>query len=511
MFFICTTIPYINGTPHLGHLLEAVFHDTIFRYQKRLMKGDVRFSMGLDQHGLKIFQKAESEGKKVQDYVAEKSQVFKDLWQKMEILNTDFVETSSPKHRQISQMIWKILLEKGLIYKKSYTGLYCVGDEAFVSKGQLRENGMCPNHDEFPIEMQEENYFFKLSDFQAQIKDYLQTADIRPEKVRNEWLNFVKEGLEDISISRDKKNLTWGVPVPDDENQVMYVWFEALLNYLTAVMDFSGKYDEELVNSKDGKNDDVSIAATEQVLHQLTHRLPINFMFIGKDMPKFHLVIWIGMLTALGLPLTKTSMVHGFINDKNGRKMSKSLGNGVSPDELLEKFGLDGTRYVMMYEINHQDDTDFNWEKVIENYNANLANNIGNLVIRITNLIEKYFGGLIDVESVDLDSDLLAKIDLKPVYQALEDFNPSSSLAEIFKQYRLINQFLEEKQPWILAKDMDKNRAKVENILTQAAVATKELAKALSIFLPIAGSEIIDIFSQDKITKAKVLFKKTLS
>jgi methionyl-tRNA synthetase len=503
MFYITTTIPYINGTPHLGHLLEAVFNDTIFRYQKRLMKQEVKFSMGLDQHGLKIYQKAKQEGLKVQEYVKKQSAVFKDLWTRLEILPTNFIETSSQKHQAMAKLVWQKLLDKNLIYKKKYQGLYCVGDEAFVSPSQLREGGLCPNHDEKPVEMSEENYFFKLSEFTDSILEFLHSSDIRPAKIKSEWINFVKEGLEDISISREKSNLPWGIAVPNDENQVMYVWFEALINYLTALPE--NELLEDLVKDFSNQNQD-------KVWHQIEHRMPIDLVYLGKDIAKFHLVVWVGMLFGLGLEPTKTSLIHGFINDKDGRKMSKSLGNGVSPEELIEKFGYDGTRYVILAEMNLVDDTNFDWSRIIDSYNANLADNLGNLLMRVTTLINKHFGGLIDLESIDILNaekyDLLSKLDLNSVYKYLDNYQPDLAIKDLFKQITKINQYLEEQKPWTLAKEFDKNRAKIESILAQSALSLIQIATALSIFMPETGEKIYQTLKSDRITKADIMFSK---
>ena len=503
MFYITTPIPYINGSPHLGHLLEAVFNDTIFRYQQRLMKQEVKFSMGLDQHGLKIYQKAQKEGLQVQDYVKKQSKVFTDIWEKFEINPTNFIQTSSPEHKAMSQLIWQKLLDKKLIYKKKYQGLYCVGDEAFVSSGQLRAGGFCPNHDEKPIEMSEENYFFKLSEFSDSILEFLNDGDIRPVKIKQEWINFVKEGLEDISISREKSNLSWGVPVEKDENQVMYVWFEALINYLTALPE--DEILEALVQNPTSENQ-------HKVWHQLEHRMPIDLIYLGKDIAKFHLVVWIGILFGLGFKPTKTSLIHGFINDKDGRKMSKSLGNGVLPEELIEKFGYDGTRYIMLSEMNLVDDTNFDWERVINSYNANLADNLGNLLMRVTTLIDKHFAGIIDIEGIDIldleKYELLSKLDLTSLYKDLENYQPDLAIKDLFKQITKINQYLEEKKPWTLAKDFDKNKFEVESILAQSALALIEISKALSVFMPETGEKIYEILRSDRILKAEIMFKK---
>ncbi len=505
MYYITTPIPYANGKAHLGHVLEVVFNDVIARYKRRLMQEEVKFQIGADQHGMKILRKANKEGLNPKDFVKQNARQFIDLWDKLEISYTDFIETASPGHYAVSQILWKEMVKKNFIYKKTYQGLYCIGDEAFVSKGQLRENGMCPNHDEYPVEMKEENYFFKLSEFTEDIARFLKFSDIRPEKIRQEWVNFLESGLEDISISREKKTLSWGVPVPNDESQVMYVWFEALINYLTALVP-KENLDKYL------QFPDQQEQLSQEIIQIIKSKLPINQIYMGKDMPKFHLIVWIGILTALGFPLTKTNLIHGFINDAKGKKFSKSLGNGVYPEELLEKFGIDGTRFVMITEVNPLDDTNFDWERVINSYNANLADNIGNLVIRVTNLIEKYFAGNVYLDEIDiLDTDkyqLLSKITVEKIYKHLENLEPQESIKEILSQFSLINQYLEETKPWTLAKNMEANQEKIKQILLESAKAIFELAKPLSIFLPASGEKIIETLSADRITKSEIMFNK---
>lgn len=498
MFYITSTIPYVNGQPHLGHLLEAIFNDTLARYKRRSLTEPVIFSMGLDQHGLKVYRKAEELGLPVQKYVNGESKKFKDLWKKLEITNDVFIETSSSKHRVVSQIFWEKLVKKGFIYKKTYTGLYCVGDEAFVSKGQLRENGMCPNHDELPIEMQEENYFFKLSAFTDQVKDYLKNSDIRPDRVRLEWLNFLEDGLDDISISREKKNLPWGIPVPGDEEQVMYVWFEALLNYLTGLVDEEST--DKFLEFPLQKDE-----FTKEIWDQIEKQLPINTIYLGKDIAKFHLVVWPAMLLAAGLKLTKTNLIHGFINDSLGRKFSKSLGNGVMPSELIEKFGGEGLRFIMNHEMNAIDDTNFDWDRVTASYNANLADNLGNLVVRVSNLVQNYVDGIVVLDAVEDEKQI---VDLSQIYLELENYNPQKALQNLFAESTKINQFLEETKPWTLAKDMAKNQERIREILTICVVSLIEIGKAISIFMPETGEKIYQVFSADRISKAPIMFEK---
>ncbi len=531
MFYITTPIPYVNGDAHLGHLLEALFNDTLARYKRRLLTEQVIFSMGLDQHGLKIHQKAVETKMETGEFVKIESDKFKKLWADFEITHDVFVETSSNEHKIVAQLVWKKLAAKNLIYKKSYTGLYCVGCEAFYSEGQLTEQGDCPIHGTKPIEMSEENYFFKLSHFQDNVLEFLKNAKIAPDGYRKEWLNFTEKGLEDVSISREKKNLPWGIPLPDDENQVMYIWFEALINYLTGLisLDIIDRILEFPLQKEEFE---------DQLWEEIKEKMPIDFQYMGKDMPRFHLVLWPAMLTALKLPLTKVNFVHGFINDNEGRKMSKSLGNGVSPYDLIDKFGIEGARYVILGEINPLDDTSFDWKNMIASYNSNLADNLGNLVVRVSNLIEKNLNGVIDIEKYrikvseklpttsenqkvgsslepslngtpeNLEKDFSLDLDLSSVYHELETYNPQKALQKIFRESSKINEFLEQTRPWTLAKNPIENHEKIESILGHCAYYLQEIGKILAIFLPQTGDQIYQIFNSDRIVKAPILFVK---
>ena len=311
------------------------------------------------------------------------------------------------------------------------------------------------------------------------------------------------EGLEDVSISRDKKSLTWGIAVPGDKDQVMYVWFEAVINYITALVD-----DESI--DKWLEIEEIREDTEAQILDQIRQQMPINFHYLGKDIAKFHLVIWIAMLVALELPLTEVSYVHGFINDGEGRKFSKSLGNGVLPGELIERFGVEGARFVMFYEINQGDDTNFDLVKSSIDYNTNLADKLGNLLMRVTTLIAKHLDGIIDIDylAVNPSAEQDLVIDLKDCYGYLENFEVNKSIKELFIQVAKLNQYLEQTKPWTLAKDFEKNRDEITKILTLTATQTIEVAKALSIFMPATGEKIYEILNDERVVKAKPLFTK---
>jgi methionyl-tRNA synthetase len=503
MYLITTPIPYTNSEPHIGHLLEAIYNDTVARYRRRVESGGVILTMGVDQHGLKNQQVAEKLGISPEAYALKMGSFYENVFKEYDVYSDVFVQTHSREHTLVCSLVWKKLKAKNLIYKKSYQGLYCVGCEDFYAPSQLDENGNCPVHQTKPIEMKEENYFFKLSSMTEVVVEFLNNAKIYPESVRKEWQNFVAEGLSDISISREKSRLNWGVDVPDDNQQVMYVWFEALINYLTAVVNpesIDRYFEQPLLKTE-----------TEEVIWKdIAEAMPIDFMYISREIAKFHLVIFIAILSGLELPLPQISVAHGLINDKDGRKMSKTIGNVVKPQELRDKFGVDGTRYLMLAEINIFSDSNFDWDRMIDSYNANLADNLGNLVVRVSNLVEKFLDGQVDVNNLEESDFESLKIDfsLVKVYQLLENFQLQSSLSEIFSQTTKLNQMLEQTKPWSIAKNWEENGQEVRKILTLAVKCLIETGKCLSIFMPESGDKIYQIFTAEKISKAQILFPK---
>ncbi len=491
MYYITTPIPYANGKPHLGHLLEAITTDTFARYQRR--KGQqVMLQMGVDQNGLKIFEKAQKEGVEVQAYVAKVTQDFKNLWNVFEIQHDVFIETSNDYHRIVSQAIWHLLEKTGSIYKKTYSGLYCTGCEDFYAPSQL-VGGNCPIHNTKPIEMEEENYFFKISDYKDQILEFLKTADIRPNYIAKEYSNFTQD-IQDISISRDSARLPWGVEVPGDKTQVMYVWFEALINYLTAVVD------EEILDEV-VEFPHLAEEKLADIFSEIRNKMPIDLMYISKEVAKFHVVIFIGILSALQLEYPKRVLAHGLINDSQGRKFSKTLANGVYPEELVAKFGVDGTRYIMLHDINIDGDTNFDWKTITESYNAGLANVVGNLLMRVTTLIEKHLNGVVDIADV-----ITHPYDMTKVYTNLEELNPKESLEQLLNAARWGNEQLEQKRPWTMVKEGNIEDARV--VLTDLAVLLRDIAEGLSIFLPESGDKMYRAITQSIITKAEPMFQK---
>lgn len=363
--YLTTTLPYVNAAPHLGFALEIVYADIFARFHREILGEAVFMNTGTDEHGLKIFRKAADEGKEVQAYVDEYAAKFRMLKEKLDLSpDLHFIRTTDPAHVAGAREFWKRCAEHGDIYKKKYKGLYCVGDEAFVKEADLVD-GRCPNHPTLDlVEIEEENYFFRLSAYQDKLLEYLSKPDsIVPEWRREEALNFVKQGLEDFSISRERARLPWGIPVPGDEDQVMYVWFDALTNYVTTLgwpEDKGGNFKKFWIGG---------------------HTLQLA----GKDQVRFQSIMWQAMLMSAGLPTTERVMYHGFITS-GGQKMSKSIGNVVDPYGIVERFGADALRYWLAREANTYEDSDFTMEKFTESYNANLANGLGNLVSRVVKM-----------------------------------------------------------------------------------------------------------------------------
>ncbi len=365
--YLTTTLPYVNADPHIGFAFELVTADAITRYW-RLMYGaeNVFFNTGTDEHGQKIAQKADEAGKDRQAYVDHFAGEFNRLKEGLSLSYDAFIRTTNPEHKVAVQEMWRRCAAQGDIYKKKYSGLYCVGCESFKTEADLID-GKCPDHNKAPELVEEENYFFKLSNYQVYLEEYLSRPGvILPEWRRLEALNFVKGGLEDFSISREKARLDWGVPVPGDDEQVMYVWFDALTNYISTL----GWPDEEGNFGRFWRDGNVVQVA-------------------GKDQVRFQSIMWQAMLKSAGVKATDQVVYHGFINS-GGQKMSKSIGNVISPYELIARYGTEATRYILLRHVHPFDDSDLTWEKMDEYYTANLVNGLGNLTARIMKMCEAH-------------------------------------------------------------------------------------------------------------------------
>jgi methionyl-tRNA synthetase len=483
MYIITTPIPYTNAAPHLGHLLEGLYTDTLSRYQKtRLGKDNVILTMGLDQHGLKIYQKAIENQQTPQEFVNITGKTFIDLWNEFNVEYTTFVPTSSKRHTLLAQSLFRSLVQKDLVYKKEYQGLYCVGCEDFYTPSQLTLDGNCPIHLTKPISMQENNYFFRLSNFEQDIIDFLDVTPIKPEGIKNEWYVFIRSGLQDISCTREKSRLPWGITVPNDDQQVMYVWIEALLNYCTAIFTL-----EELEEMSD-----------TEILNHLRAAYPIDLMYCSKEISKFHLVVFPALLKALDIPLPRCCVVHGMINDSNGVKMSKTIGNTIYPSEVIAKFGLDATRFIFLHEIGIWGDSQFDWAKMVESYNAFLCNNFGNIFTRVTTLVDKYG---YDMNSYNLE------YDWTPYHTFFSEGDTKSAFDEIFKACTRGNEYLEQTKPWMMAKDEDK-RLELDQVLGDMVNHLRDIAANLQPFMPDTSDILQEAMNLAIIKRIEPIFQR---
>ncbi len=465
-FYITTTIPYANAPPHIGFALEIVQADVLARWHKQ--KGeDIFFLTGTDEHGVKNYQTAKKEGLSTKDFVDNNSEKFRELTKVLNISNSYFIRTTDKKvHWPGVIELWKKLEKKGDIYKKKYSGSYCFGCERFVTEKELID-GKCPNHPSLEIQhLSEENYFFKLSKYSSQIKELIKTNKLKifPAKWKNDFLSLIKEGLTDVSFSREKKHLPWGIPVPGDENQIMYVWPDALSNYLTGI-----GYPDKMYQKF----------------------WPADIHLVGKDMLRFHTGIWPGMLLSAGLPLPKEVIVHGFLT-AGGVKMSKSLGNVIDPIKLSEKYSADSIRFTLIRDTPFGDDGDFSEEILVSRHNNELANKLGNLVSRVSGLIEK--NGL---EKCEVK--LLKKLKEKEIDKLIDNFEFDKALNEIFAFIDICNEFVQRNKIWE-TKDKKQLYELKESIL--------KIAEMLWPFIPESSEKIKKQFSAKNIVKGEVLFKK---
>ncbi len=451
--YIIRAIDYVNGVPHMGHTLEMVQSDVFARFY-RSQGYDVRLGIGTDEHGQKIEAKAKELGMTPKEMCDVNSEKFREMADKLNISYDHFIRTTDEKHERIAQTIWKKLVDKGDLYKKNYEALYCVGCESFKMEKDLVD-GKCPEHDKAPITVQEENYFFKLSKYQQPIANWLRDTPklIYPEARYNEIRNIVQEGLEDISVSRSKEALRWGIAVPGDDTQVMYVWFEALMNYITAI-DYSENNSEFAKWWTDA-----------EILH-----------VIGKDILRHHVAIWPAMLLALDVKLPEQYFVHGFIYT-GGQKMSKSIGNVIDPLELIEKYGVDPVRWYLLREITTGKDGDITYERFDEVYTSDLANNLGNLLRRVIVLITKN-----ELEECDADEFISDLEKQGTVFDdALRGYRLHEACEILMEVLNDGNQYIDENAPWKTVKEDPDEAAET---LWNLVYLLKWVAKKMEVLLP---------------------------
>ena len=466
--YITTAIPYVNGEPHIGHAIDYCLADVCARYF-RLLGDEVKFQAGTDEHGGKIFQKAKELNTPTKDYVDQNAAKFQDFIKTLNVSYTDFIRTTDENHKKRVQGIWQKL--SPYIYKAKYEGWYCAGCERFITEKEYNENhGECSDHQKPYEKLAEENYYFKLSHFKPQIKAAIESDEflILPDFRKKAILKLLEDS-PDVSISRPVSQLTWGVPVPDDDTQTMYVWIDALSNYITIL----GYPDQDI-----------------------SDWWPAAAQFVGSDILRFHAIIWPAMLLGLDLPLPKALVSHGMIL-ANGQKMSKSIGNVVDPIEVIEKYGINAFRYYFLRHIDTFADSDFTWEKFENSYNNELANDLGNLVQRLATLANKN-----NIKAPKLELKLPKK------YQELMDsFEFSKAFDYTWGLLQDLNRQIDEAKPWQLAKNgQTKELAEcLSGLISDLLIATHLLKP----FLPDASEEISQIFNGDITPPKTPLFPKS--
>jgi methionyl-tRNA synthetase len=448
-FYLTTTLPYVNDKPHMGHALEFVQADFVARYRK-LNGDDVFFNTGTDEHGQKIFEAAKKAGKEPQEYVDEFAAKFQSLKETLNLSdNLHFIRTTDANHVRAAQEIWRRCAAAGDIEKRTYKGLYCVGDEAFIKESDL-VNGRCPNHPSMePIMLEEENYFFLLSKYQKRLLDYLsRDGVIVPGWRRQEAINFVEQGLEDFSVSRVKEKMPWGISVPDDDSQVMYVWFDALTNYISTLgwPDEGGDFKKFWIDGE-------------------------VMQMAGKDQVRFQSIMWQAMLMSAGIKNTDRVFYHGFITS-GGQKMSKSIGNVIDPIQVIDEYGADALRYFLARHISPFEDSDFTMERFRDAYNADLANGLGNLVARIMKLAEENLEKGNRPEPAGFPTEYT---------EALAKFEFSKALDFVYSKIQLNDQLITIDKPYQLVKTDPERGKKLVFELTQVLY---NVGRMLNPFMP---------------------------
>ena len=477
-FYITNAIPYVNAKPHIGHALEFVQSDTIARFHRQAGE-KVLLLCGADENAIKNVQAAEEEKIPVQKLVDRNSKLFEDLAKKLNVKFDVFQRGSSEQHHKSSQKLWELCYKNGDIYKKQYAGLYCVGCELFYEKSELNKNGECLEHPGKKLEeVSEENYFFKLSKYQKEVETILKSDKVRivPQKRKNEALNFIKDGLKDISISRSNiRAKNWGVDVPGDNEQKMYVWFDALNIYQSGI----GFDSDEKMYKK---------------------WWPADLHVIGKGILRFHAVYWIAFLLSAKLSLPESIFIHEYIT-VNGQKMSKTLGNVIDPIELIDKYGSDPLRYYFLRYVSPFADGDFSKNKFKEIYNADLANGLGNLIARVAKLCEN--SNYVQMGSESRVSKHL--ISIEEYSDAMSQLRFNDALSFVWKKIAALDKFINDEKPWDLFKSGDK---RLKSILAHSIDQIQEIAVLLEPFLPETAQKIEAQFKIPQVKSGKPLFPR---
>lgn len=475
-YYITTTLPYVNADPHIGFAAEIVRADVLARWARQDGK-EVFFNTGTDEHGLKIHRKAIEQGKDPKAYVDEYAARFDDLKTALDLSYNSFMRTTDERHKEAAQAFWKKCDENGDIYKKIYKVKYCVGCELELTESELVD-GKCPHHPNQELELiEEENYFFRWSKYADRLLElYKNDPDfIVPAHRANEIRGFIERGLQDFSISRLKSKMPWGVPVPGDDDHVMYVWFDALTNYINCLDWHKDSNDfKEFWGTKDAPN---------------------AIQVAGKDNLRQQTAMWQAMLMSAGLPTSKQILIFGFITSE-GQKMSKSIGNVVNPQDLVSKYGTDATRYYLLAELKPFEDSDYTEDKFETRYQADLANGLGNLAARVSNMLEK---NKIETELVQGSN----KEFKKEVSKELEKYSFDGALWVLWKKISEMDELLSSKAPW----KMDK-REEIEAVLVPVAQVILDIADLLQAFLPRTAEKILKQFNERQIKKGEPLFPR---
>ncbi len=457
-FYVTTSIPYASDKPHIGNAIDSLYGDVLARYHKQLGEA-VIFSAGADEHGSKIYEKALDTKTKPEAFI---ETIVPQIQQMHTLINssyTHFARTNSKQHTTIATKLWKQMGDD--IYKAKYIGWYCVGCEEFKTETEVKENhGVCPLHNKPYEKIEEENYFFKLSNYASQLASLIESDELEiiPKNRKTEILNVIKGGLEDMSISRPKKKLPWGIAVPGDKEQVMYVWFEALMNYIT------------LLDYPDGKD--------------FKTFWPTDIQIVGKDNLRFHAANYPAMLLSLKLPLLKRLFVHGHVTS-DGKKMSKTIGNVITTEEIVKKYGTDAFRYYFLRHIPSHDDGDFSWQRFDAVYHGELANELGNSVQRVASMVNRYQQGVIGQIPAP-------QHDAEPYHTAIAECQFDRALEWVWTLVKGLNIFIEEEKPWQLAKELDDEH--LREVLAACVGDLLQIANLLQPFLPATSETITHIF-----------------
>ncbi|MCI6407536.1 methionine--tRNA ligase [Veillonella caviae] len=468
-YYITTPIYYPSAKLHIGHTYCTSVADTIARF-KRLAGYDVRFLTGSDEHGQKIQRAAEAEGITPLEYTTNIVNGFKALWEKMHISNDDFIRTTDARHEKVVQELFTKAYEKGDIYKAEYEGWYCTPDETFWTEQKLGPNHTCPDCGR-PVErVKEESYFFKLGKYTDQWLQFIEENPdfIQPESRRNEMIQFVKQGLEDLAVSRT--SFDWGIKVPFDPKHVVYVWFDALVNYISALAPFDG--DGELYK----------------------RYWPADLHLVGKEIVRFHTIIWPMMLMSLELPIPKKVFGHGWMI-VDGTKMSKSLGNVIDPNPLIDTYGADSLRYYLLSEIQLGNDGNFTLPNFVTKINADLSNDLGNLLNRTIAMIQKYHDGVItktaDIDELDKEISTLAEKTVADFEAQMEAMEINKALKTVWAFIGRMNKYIDETMPWVLAKsEAESDVLRLQSVMYHLAESLRIIAVLVSPVIPVGAPKI---------------------